>query len=343
MNTEPSKFVFTPNVVATKGVQAIEKMHSLAGASMDIGIPGVKEYFVPSMPGQLNLVIAQTHHYKTQFLRLVARNYVNQLKRQNRAEIVLFVQVEESIEEAAYEQIALYSDGEETAGQLARGVYHSWENVLRSSVKMLTDPLFYLGESILDNPDEMPPLTVQNMSNAADYIQNGMLAEKVNFAGIFVDYLQAIPFDATTIRNDPTLREKRLQIRETIYSLRRMARKYQCPLWLGVQAKQNLEGAPSKTVKIPGIYDGEESSSIAQRADRIIQLWMPKNDFTPGTTFTHGGIDYRVKENMLFLKVGKQKGGLPSGRAWCMDIDFERNELTPNPMYYAVAPEKPHA
>lgn len=334
MTTDTKHFIFTPNVVASKGVQAIEQMKSLAGASMDIGIPGVNNYFVPSMAGQLNLVIAQTSNYKTQLLRLIASNYANQLKRQQREEIVLFIQVEESIEEAAYEQIALYSDGSETAGKLARGVYNNWDNVLKASTKMLTDPIFYLGESILENPDEMPPLTVENMRAAADYIQEGMFDTPMRFAGVFVDYLQAIPFDAAAIKGDPALREKRLQIRETIYSLRRMARKYQCPLWLGVQAKQKLEGAPSKTMKIPGIYDGEESSSIAQRADRIIQLWMPKNDYTPGTKLSHGGFDYTVKEDMLFLKVGKQKGGLPSGRAWCMDIDFVRNELIPNPMYH---------
>lgn len=336
MNTSETsaKFIFTPNIVASKGVQAIEKMHSLAGASMDIGIPGIRDYFVPSMPGQLNLVIAQTHHYKTQFLRLVARNYVKQLKEQQRSEIVLFIQVEESIEEAAYEQIALYSEGKETAGGLARGVYQDWNNVLKASVGMLSDPIFYLGESILDNPDEMPPLTVQNMSAAASYIQSGMFDEEIHFAGIFVDYLQAIPFDASLIKNDPALREKRLQIRDTIYELRRFARKYQCPLWLGVQAKQSLDYAPSKHMRIPGIYDGEESSSIAQRADRVIQLWMPKNDFTPGTVLSHGGLEYVVKEDMIFVKVGKQKGGLPSGRAWCMDIDFSKNELTPNPFYH---------
>src|SRR3990167_4197314 len=131
---DPKEFIFTPNALATAGVAAVEKMHGLAGASMNLGIPGPQSYFVPSMPGQLNLILAQTHHYKTQMLRLIARNYANQLKRQNRDEIVLFVQVEESIEESAYEQIALYSDGAERAGQLARGLFHDWNNVLRASI-----------------------------------------------------------------------------------------------------------------------------------------------------------------------------------------------------------------
>ena|SRR3990167_7551809 len=331
---DPKEFIFTPNALATAGVAAVEKMHGLAGASMNLGIPGPQSYFVPSMPGQLNLILAQTHHYKTQMLRLIARNYANQLKEQQRQELVLFVQVEETIEETAYEQIAMYSDGEEYAGRLARGEYRDWNNVLKASVGILSDPVFYLGESILSNPDEMPPLTVGNMAAAADHIQNRMFDHPMRFAGIFVDYLQAIPFDPAMIKLDPALREKRLQIRHAVYELRRFARKYQCPLWLGVQAKQKLDKPAGEKMRIPTIYDGEESSSIAQRADRIIQLWMPKNDYTIGSKFFHNGIEYQVKENMLFLKVGKQKGGLPSGKAWCMEVDFMNNEMRPDPQYH---------
>jgi len=79
---------------------------------------------------------------------------------------------------------------------------------------------------------------------------------------------------------------------------------------------------------MPGIYDGEESSSIAQRADRILQLWMPKMTATIGSLIEHGNLQFTVEEDMLLIKVGKQRGGHPSGRIFAYRVDFARNELT---------------
>ena len=80
---------------------------------------------------------------------------------------------------------------------------------------------------------------------------------------------------------------------------------------------------------IPGIYDGEESSAIGQRSDRIIQLWMPKMTHTIGSTINYNGMSFLVEEDLIFIKVGKQRGGLPSGKTWQCKIDFQKNIIAP--------------
>jgi len=85
---------------------------------------------------------------------------------------------------------------------------------------------------------------------------------------------------------------------------------------------------------LPGVYDGEETSSIAQRLDRVISLWMPKQTHPVGFTINIGdGSYFKVDENQLWVKVCKQRGGLPAGKTWRCIIDFKTNtiakEMTP--------------
>jgi hypothetical protein len=80
-------------------------------------------------------------------------------------------------------------------------------------------------------------------------------------------------------------------------------------------------------LKIPGIYDGEESSSIAQRADRVVSLWLPKMHYLPGSEIRVGDSRVVVNENTLLLKVAKQRGGFPSGRVWICQIDYDRGTV----------------
>ena len=123
--------------------------------------------------------------------------------------------------------------------------------------------------------------------------------------------------------------QRRLQVRSDIYRLRQAALQFNCPVIVAVQAKQNLEGTYGNS-RIPGIYDGEESSSIGQRCDRIIQLWMPKMTHPLGEELKlndHQTIT--VTKELLLVKVGKQRGSLPSGMTWRCQVDFARNEITP--------------
>jgi len=139
-----------------------------------------------------------------------------------------------------------------------------------------------------------------------------------------VDYLQILPIDpefAKAQHKD----QRRLQVDADTGRLRNMTSKLQCPIIVPLQAKQDLAGN-NLPYMIPGSYDGMETSGIATRFDRIISLWMPKQTYPVGTT--HYNKDKSVSvtctgDNQAFLKVNKQRGGLPAGMVWELKVDFE--------------------
>jgi hypothetical protein len=150
---------------------------------------------------------------------------------------------------------------------------------------------------------------------------------KIKPALITFDYLQAFPIDPEV--GKANIKDRRnLQVREDFYRLRQAAAYFGCPVIVAVQAKQELEGAKGDAM-MPGMYDAQETSAIAQRADRVISLWMPKVTHQVGETIQVGKKWVKVEENVLFIKVNKQRGGLPSGATWLCRIDFARNEIAP--------------
>ncbi len=323
---DPKTAIYTPAQVATYGLEAIEDMQKAQTRLLGLGIPGVRDYFAPMMPGQVCAVIAQTSQYKSGFLHCVEHHVAKQLQREKRDnEILVHVAVEECVEEQAYLEFARESS--EDAGRLARGEVQDWERLKEAATRVGTIPIYRIGDS-LARAEDFPNLYMSNMIRAIKFLSEELLGRRLQIAGLFFDYLQAFPVDPQWRQAVHDL-QRRLQVRSDIYRLRQAAAAYKCPVFVAVQAKQKLDGAPGQNMLIPGIYDGEESSSIAQRCDRIIQLWMPKQTHTVGTTIEHKGIEFKVDENLLWVKVGKQRGGLPSGRTWKCRINFQKNLILP--------------
>ena len=48
-----------------------------------------------------------------------------------------------------------------------------------------------------------------------------------------------------------------------------------------------------------------------------------------GTPIEYKNIAFTVAENLLWVKVGKQRGGFPSGRSWMCRVDFAHNNIAP--------------
>lgn len=319
--------IYTPPEAAEYALQAVKNIQDNAQRGARLNLAGLKDYFAPLLPGQLCAVIAQTSNYKSGFMRFWERSLAHQLLDEGRDEAVIHVSVEEVVEEQIYFELA--REAGESAGALAHGVYQDWSKLEAAAIRVGRVPIYRIGDS-LARPEELPSLYLSNIRRAVAMLVSGeVTAAHVKPAAIFVDYLQALPFDPEAVGVGKNYaRERRLQVRADIYGLRRMAALFNCPVVVGVQAKQILQGAPSASFQMPGIYDGEESSSIAQRADRIIQLWMPKMTSTIGTVVEHGTIRFTVTDDLLLIKVGKQRGGYPSGRIFAYRVDFARNDLT---------------
>lgn len=325
----PESAVFTPQEVSASTLQQIKDIKNQRTRSADMFLPGtISEYFAPVPPGKVCVIQAQTSNYKSGFIHAWENGLAQQLMDEGREdEAIIHVSVEEDIEEQGF--LMMGRETGEEAGKLARGEVQDWSKLEAAAVKIGTIPIYRIGESIA-RPEDMPNLYLSNMYRAIDYLVSGKVTpDPIKPAAIFFDYLQAFPIDPE-LKRASFEEQRRLQVREDFFRLRRAAHHFQCPVFVAAQSKQKLEGPKDrKDLQIPGIYDIEESSSVAQRADRIISLCLPARSNEVGDWITVKGRSLQVTNNMLIVKVLKQRGGLPAGESWLMEVDFKRNSLRP--------------
>jgi hypothetical protein len=329
MKPEPTRpiedFVYTPVDASRVGLAQIEHIERGKGRAVRFPIDEIHPYFAPVWGGQIATVVAQTSQYKSGMLDLIARKAAEDLVKAGRTnEAVIQVMVEESIEDKAISEMARTS-GEDPA-RLSIGEVQDWSRLRASALSVSGIPIYRIGDS-LANPDLDNMLTLSNMIRAVQYMRNKL---NIQPALLTFDYLQAFPLDLETKEMYQPEQQRRLQVRRDVYRLRKLARWLDAPVWLGVQGRQNLSGARGDLL-IPGVYDGEETSSIAQATDRMLTQWMPKMTHPLGSTITYGseehGISFQVTEDLLFVKVAKQKGGLPSGRVFMCRINYQDGEI----------------
>lgn len=333
MSESVKSVIFTPKEVGEVGYNAILK----AQKYKDVGVPlnaagsDIGEYFAPLLPWEICAIQAQTHNGKTMFVDWMERETIKHMEANGQSGDIVHVSYEESIEAMAFTEYGRLLDV--IPAKLARGEYADLKNLQIAMQKIGNSRIWRIAESaerpeveVMDNPDgTQASLTLSNVYRALSAMQKGEITEATKIRLITVDYLQAIPIDPEVRQVAPDA-QRRLQVRNDVYRLRKMTVKLEAPILVPVQAKQKLEGANSPYM-IPGMYDGEETASIAQRFDRIISLWMPKTTYPLGTQITRDGEPlFKVEENMVFLKVNKQRGGLPSGKTFELKIDFKKRE-----------------
>ena len=327
---EPETTVYTPPEVSKYALEAIRatKTNTVRGIPLPIG-EGMREYFAPLTAGQVCVVMAQTSHYKSSFVHWWEREAARYLIETGREdEAIIHISVEECVEDQAFLEL-----GNETgigAGKLARGEVQDWAALEAAAVRIATIPIYRIGDS-LARAEDMPNLYLSNMYRSMQALCSGQVTgQPIKPALIVIDYLQALPIDPEVGKAAMT-DQRRLQVREDFYRCRKMAAFFKAPVIVLVQAKQELSTSKSSDWKMPNVYDAEETSAIAQRADRIITLWMPARTGQVNTMVSNGVRSFVVKENLLMVKVAKQRGGLPAGNTWPCDIDFDRNNITARP------------
>lgn len=312
--------IYTPQEVAAYGMEAVRGIKNKEDRGLRFPVVGIDTYFAPVLPGQLCVIQAQTSHYKSGFMHFWEHVGATQLNDQERyGEMIVHVSVEECVEEQAFFEFARYS--QEDPGKLSRGDVQDWSRLEHAAVQVGKIPIYRIGDS-LARADDMPELYLTNILRS---IKRLMEREQRKPAAIFVDYLQALPIDPE-IRQAMIKDQRRLQVRQDVYRLRQAAVQFDCPIILAAQAKQNMTGA-NPPLMIPGVYDAEETSAVGQRADRIISLWMPKNTYPVGKLIESGKIVFTVAEHQLWIKVNKQRGGLPAGKLFPCRVDFRTNTV----------------
>lgn len=320
----PADYVFTPDTAVNVAVEQARKMEASHHRAMPIGLGGeIGTYFADMLPGQVCAVIAQSSNYKSGLRDFIISQQAKHLTDNGRDnEIIVDVSVEDTVEESTFMQMGKYSGYD--AADIAAGNIQDWMKLEEAAIKIGDIPIYRVGESLV-RPNMESELYLSNMTRAINYMVNDLYAEPLTVAAMHFDYLQAFPYDPE-IKRVEKISQRRLQVREDIYRLRRSAQFFNCPVFVYVQAKQVLNNS-STHWHMPGMYDGEESSAIAQRVDRIVTLWMPKQTHGINADMMIGDEKYLALENLLWIKVAKQRGRLPAGKAWPCFIDYSKNEI----------------
>ena len=314
--------IYFPAETATIGIESTKRITSYSEYGLPLGIDGIDGYFAPVMPGQLSVLIGQTSHYKSGMMSFLSENaakHIKNTKNRGNPPAIVYISTEDFIEEQAYIMFARH--GIETVSGLAAGQIVDMKKLEQSAISVAGIPIYRIGLSFSRPSIMYEQLYLSNMIRAIDKI-----AEVRDVRGIFVDYLQALPIDPE-VKKAEVSGQRRLQVRQDVYRLKQAAAFFKTPVWVAVQAKQEMSTSGNQ-IKIPNVYDGEESSSIAQRADRVLSVWLPKMHYLPGSQIRLGTTSVTVQENTMLIKVAKQRGSFPSGRVWICEIDYEHGKVS---------------
>ncbi len=326
--------IYSPHESSMLGFELAKRAaeHSQFGVGLDIpgtgasgapDDPAVKDYFAPLLPWEICAVQAQTSNGKTMFVNNWERQIVAQLKKQERDEVIIHVSLEESIEAMAFQDYGRVL--KVSPAKFARGEFTDWAKMQWAMTQIDGVPIWRIGDSAAT--PTAPELTLSNIYRSIrELVEGRITGEKWKPAVVIVDYLQALPIDLE-VKKRSRDDQRRLQVASDVFRLREMTTHLKCPIIVPVQAKQDLTGA-NLPYQIPGIFDGLETSTIATRFDRIMSLWLPKMSAPVGSTLSNkdGSTIIRIKEDQCFMKVNKQRGGLPSGRVWEFRVDYNTGE-----------------
>lgn len=327
----PTRHVYPMHEAATATVERALESARQAPRGLRFPFPDMRSYCAPLLPGRIAQVLAQTSNFKSGFIRYWEKDAVAQITEQRRDEAIVHVTVEDYVEEIIANWIA--AEAGVSTPDFEVGQVEDWQAVRIAAGKLASKPFFLIGAS-LKYADEIPTLHMTNILRCLEAIAKGeVTGQQVQIGAIFYDYLQAFAYDPD-IAKIKGAEQRRLQVREDMFRIRKSAAYFNTPVVFACQAKQKLDGAPSEKFYTPGMYDGKEASEIAEHSDRIYSLWMPARTHGVNAMYEHKTALYTAYDNSLWIRVVKQRGKLPAGRVFPFRIDFATDDLKRDEMYW---------
>lgn len=311
-NNENGKGVFSPPVISERTLAVIEERVQDPHSGLATGIdPIIDKILLPMRPGELIGILGYTSNYKTGLMNFIARHHAKRLQGNgNTKQAVVSVLWEQSIEEQGVVDIAqlIHLD----ATKMMRGELDA-EGIVKlkkGAEERGKLPWWLIGHSVMDSK-RRPRMSMSDVAHAMD-----VLTEEVGIEPILInlDYLQRIRRE----KND--MREGYMEI---VDRAKDMSLSLSAPVILGCQAKRDVK---RREWKVPQQDDAQETSNFEQTCDKLISLWMPKNDMPLDQPIKIAGKMYDVTENMLLLQVLKQKFG-PAPRLFRLHVKPEVNEI----------------
>lgn len=313
-----SPLVVTPAEMGVLGKEAIESLHNNRDRMIPLLLPGMDTYFAPLEPGSLTVVQAQTHNGKSWFMRKWSERLVRYLQDKNSDDIIVWVDTEITANYLAMNQMLA------TAGMRYSDVIYrntlDMRALLQAAVSVSRQPVYTIATRLGRDGSEVH---LTNIRNGLKMLTDGRVdGVKHRIAVVFIDYLQSLPLDPVVSRQLDLSNQRRLQVSRDVDTARVIGSVNNCPVVLGVQSRQILDRTEaSGALALPGMYDGQESANIAQRTDRMLSLAVAARNFGKGKTLQYHGHSWTVRDNMMFVRVLKQRGDFPAGAVFSFDMD----------------------
>lgn len=321
--TMSDRLIITPAETALLGVEFIKSLHAQRERLMPLLLPGMDNYFMPLLPGELVAVVARTHNGKSWFMNQWSKRMVKHLLSKGRDEVIIWVDTEMTADSLGTSAIA------RGAGLRMTDILYGKAGLdmvaLMQAAKQVAEVPVYTIATRLGSKDGGAEVHLTNIQNGIrDLVKGQIDGQPHKVAAIFVDYLQALPIDPT-VRKSAAESQRRLQVSRDVDRLRSMGSMFGCPVIVGVQAKQDLAPTDAqRALGLPTIYDGQETANIAQRPDRIISLSVAPRNFPRGHYIDYHGYNDTVRDGLMFVGVWKQRAAfdaLPAGHVFAYEMN----------------------
>ena len=270
-------------------------------------IEGLRWYFHPSYPGKQTTVQAQSHNGKSAFLDFWASTAAKELYAEGRRAAIVKVNTEDAVEMLVSAELARGGAG--MLDDLQAGVIKEPEKYLHVEIAIGSLPIIHIGESMGMDDSNAAGLYMSNIARLIEFARKEYFAEEMPIAAIFVDYIQALPFDPELKRNVEDTR--RIQVISDEDRIRRAAKYFYCPIIVAAQSKQDKDlSSCSGFLKLPGFWDIQEASYVAQHTDFMYSTWFPKSHYPIGSVQSHKSVNWtlKIKNEQIWIHCLKHKG-----------------------------------
>jgi replicative DNA helicase len=290
--------IHTPQDCGLEFIEYHRDVMSLAGVTTGIG--KVDDAMIPMKPGDVIGVIARPGHGKSTFMAYLTRKIARDLLEQGREnESAVYISYEQSIEEIeAYFQLP--AGDEYNLTDISRGRI-GIDTLIKNGAKRAELPVWMLGNSITRRKTT-PRMTFDKVIESLEYMEREW---KQKPAIICLDYVQIIPIEKSA--------ERVQQVTEAIMQTKELAKRFGCPILVGVQARRDVD---EKKNKLPGAGDCQWASAIEQVSDKLFSLWRPILTEEEGAVVGKlNGSNVLATPTLLVAKLLKQRFG-PAGQVF---------------------------
>jgi len=306
--------VHSPADVANYTLEIVEARQANKHLALHTGVGTLDRFMRPVLPGEVIVVQANTGQGKTSFMQIWARSVVKQLQvRENVTDIVVYLSYETMVEEMGLYDLAAMTgldSSEVWHGDITDADYLTLQSAAMRRAAM---PLWVIGRSMKRRRQFDLPLSKVQVALHTLEDERGLKP-----AIVFVDYIQTVPAEGDQ-------KDRRLAVIDIADRIKELAVTCGCPVVAGAQAK--VEEFTKEGIKLPGTYGAQESSRVAQDADKVISLWYPKATDPLGSSVSLGTQSYQVTKDLLIIGIRKQRHA-EAGQVFPVRFDPARSTMT---------------